>query len=49
VVLALVLRQPAASPADDSTPVGVVHNYYLAVERGDLARAFAYLSSDTRA
>ena len=43
-----VLTQPKEAPVDESTPGGVVHNYYLAVQQDDLQRAYAYLSADTR-
>ena len=45
----LVLRQPPATPADEATPSGVVHNYYLAVQEKATSRAYEYLSQDTRA
>jgi hypothetical protein len=44
----LVLSQPKAVPADESTPAGVVHNYYLAVQQDDIRKAYGYLSADTR-
>ncbi|HEX8967933.1 MAG TPA: hypothetical protein VF937_08645 [Chloroflexota bacterium] len=44
----LVLRQPAPVPMDESTPSGVVHNYYLAIQQQDLAKAYAYFSEETR-
>ena len=43
-----VLTQPKAAPVDESTPGGVIHNYYLALQQDDLPRAYAYLSADTR-
>jgi hypothetical protein len=44
----LVLAQPKAEPADESTPAGVVHNYYLAVQQDDIQKAYGYLSAETR-
>jgi hypothetical protein len=45
----LVLRQPAATLADETTPSGVVHNYYLALQQKATSRAYDYLTQDTRA
>jgi hypothetical protein len=49
VALALVLirGQNEAYVADDS-PTGVVHNYFLAIQRKDYERAYRYLSDDLK-
>jgi hypothetical protein len=44
----LVLRQPPAQRMDESTPSGVVNNYYLAVQQNQLSQAYGYLAADTR-
>jgi hypothetical protein len=49
LLFVLVLIQPRAAPLDESTPAGVVHNYYLAVQQDDLGTAYGYLSAETRA
>jgi hypothetical protein len=43
-----VMTQPKAAPVDESTPGGVIHNYYLALQQDEVQRAYAYLSADTR-
>ncbi|MEW6031007.1 MAG: hypothetical protein AB1564_00660 [Chloroflexota bacterium] len=47
IVLALVLfftRQDTLTYVDDSTPEGVVHNYAVAVFKGDYEKAYSYLA-----
>lgn len=46
-VVTVLLRSPGqeAYMADD-TPAGVVHNYFLAIQRKDYERAYSYLSDD---
>jgi hypothetical protein len=48
IAFVLVLSQPRAEPLAESTPSGVVHNYYLAVMHDDLSAAYGYLSTETR-
>ena len=38
------LNRPEASYLPDDTPEGVVHNYLLALQKGDYDRAYGYLS-----
>jgi hypothetical protein len=49
VAIALVLTrgQGEAYVADDS-PAGVVHNYFLALQRKDYERAYGYLADDLK-
>ncbi len=46
VVLALLVffLRPQPEYMDESTPKGVVHNYLLALYRGDFERAYGYLA-----
>jgi hypothetical protein len=39
-----VVGAPQATYADDGTPAGVVHDYVLALQRGETDRAYAYLA-----
>jgi hypothetical protein len=43
-VLAVVARSSRVTYLDDSSPSGVVHNYLLALQRGETDRAYAYLA-----
>ena len=45
VVLVLTRNQTEAYVADDS-PAGVVHDYFLAIQRKDFERAYRYLSNE---
>jgi hypothetical protein len=50
VLFLLVLRQPAETqPMDETSPAGVVHNYYLALMNDDVRTAYDYLAEDARA
>jgi hypothetical protein len=49
IAFVLVLSQPRAEQQAESTPGGVVHNYYLAVMHDDLNTAYGYFSTETRA
>jgi hypothetical protein len=44
VTLVVALRQPAPTYQPDDTPEGVAHNYLLALQQSDYARAYGYLS-----
>src|SRR5215471_10021813 len=44
----LVLSQPATTPVDESTPSGALQNYFLALQKRDLAKAYTYFSQATR-
>jgi len=44
VALLLTLTRPGESYRADDTPEGVVHNYLLALQKGDYERAYSYLS-----
>jgi hypothetical protein len=44
VAFAAVLLRPAPAYTDQEGPEGVVHNYLLALQRGDYERAYSYLS-----
>ena len=46
-VVVVMFRQPGEEKyiADD-TPAGVVHNYFLAIQRKDYEKAYGYLSDD---
>ena len=50
VALAAVLLRTPENEAyvDDDTPAGVVHNYFLAVQRKDFEKAYSYLSDDLK-
>jgi hypothetical protein len=49
LLLALVLLRPNDSqPMDESSPAGVVHNFYLALLNDDPARAYTYLSAEAQ-
>jgi len=48
LLFAVVLMQPRATPMDESSPAGLTHNYYLAVQQDDLSKAYGYLSAETR-
>jgi len=43
-VLAVVAQSSRVTYLDDSSPSGVVHNYLLALQRGETDRAYAYLA-----
>ncbi len=43
-IVAVVVRTPFADYMDDSTPSGVVHNYLVALQRGEPDRAYVYLT-----
>jgi hypothetical protein len=43
-VVAVVVGTPQAVYVDDDTPAGVVHDYVLALQRGETDRAYAYLA-----
>ncbi len=42
--LALALVKPAPTYGPDDTAAGVARNYFLALQKGDYARAYGYLS-----
>lgn len=44
VAFALLLSRPEPVYQADDTPEGVIHNYLMAIRRGDYERAFGYLS-----
>ncbi len=44
VTLVLALLQPKPTYRAEDTPEGVAHNYLLAIQQGDSARAYGYLS-----
>jgi hypothetical protein len=44
--LAVALLRPAAQFRADDTPEAAVHNYLLALQRDDFARAYSYLSPE---
>ncbi|HRV95562.1 MAG TPA: hypothetical protein P5526_25635 [Anaerolineae bacterium] len=45
----VLLRRPGEeSYIADDTPAGVVHNYYLALQRKDYEKAYSYLSDDLK-
>jgi hypothetical protein len=44
VAFVLALRQPAPTYRTDAAPDAVVTNYLLAIQNGDYARAYGYLS-----
>ncbi|HLB64232.1 MAG TPA: hypothetical protein VJJ46_05280, partial [Anaerolineales bacterium] len=46
-VVAVVVRSPQAAYVDDLTPAGVVHNYVLALQRGETERAYGHLADRT--
>ncbi len=48
LTLVLVRGQKEEYVADDS-PAGVVHNYFLAIQRKDYERAYSYLSDELQA
>ena len=50
IALATVLaRKPEAEDyVVDTTPDGVVHNYFLAIQRKDFERAYNYLADDLK-
>jgi ketosteroid isomerase-like protein len=43
-VVAVVVGSPQAAYVDEHTPDGVVHNYVLALQRGEVGRAYGYLA-----
>lgn len=46
-LMVVLLRRPGnESYIADDTPAGVVHNYFLAVQRKDYEKAYGYLSDD---
>jgi DNA-binding protein Fis len=52
VVVAVVIiltRTGVEEYVADDTPAGVVHNYFLALERNDFERAYGYLSDELEA
>lgn len=48
-ILTVLLLPTAQTYVDDATPAGVVHNYYVALEQGDLRRAYDYLAPSLQA
>ncbi len=48
VTLAVAFNQPEAAYQPDDTPGGVVHNYVLAIQDEDYARAYGYISPTLR-
>lgn len=44
--LFIVARRPAPRPLAEDTAEGVVHNYLLALQEADYARAYGYLSPE---
>lgn len=44
VTLVVALRQPSPAYQPEDNPTGVAHNYLLALQQGDYARAYSYLS-----
>lgn len=46
----VVLQQPIESrPLDESSPAGVVHNYFLALRNDEVLKAYGYLSAEAQA
>ena len=43
-VFGITLLRPEAAYQSDETPEGVVHNYLLALQKGDFERAYQYLA-----
>lgn len=43
-IVAVVIAPPEATYLEESTPAAVVHNYVLALQNGDLDRAYNYLA-----
>lgn len=48
VVFLVVLLRPEPEYKAEDTPEGVVHNYLLALQKGDYEKALNYLSSNVR-
>jgi hypothetical protein len=49
LLLVIILAQPRNSePLDESSPAGVVHNFYLALLHEDSLTAYSYLSAEAR-
>ncbi len=48
VTFILVLTRPEQKYISEEKPDGVVHNYFLALKKGDYERALEYLSSDLK-
>jgi hypothetical protein len=46
VALALAARQPEPTYQAEDTPAAVAHNYLLALQQQDFARAYSYLSPE---
>jgi|YNPBryantNP2012_1023418.scaffolds.fasta_scaffold09010_3 hypothetical protein len=44
VIRVLTYAPPAMTYGEESTPEGVVHNYLVAIYRGDYERAYSYLA-----
>lgn len=50
VAVAIILTRTGVEEyVADDTPAGVVHNYFLALERKDFERAYSYLSDELEA
>jgi hypothetical protein len=48
-VATVLLRKPGEEEyVADDTPAGVVHNYFLAIQRKDYEKAYSYLSDDLK-
>ncbi|MCB0211113.1 MAG: hypothetical protein KDJ52_17370 [Anaerolineae bacterium] len=48
-VVVVLLRQPSAeSYVADDNPAGVVHNYFLAIQREEYEKAYGYLSDNLK-
>jgi len=45
-VFGITLLRPEAAYQSDEVPDGVVHNYLLALQKGDFERAYQYLADD---
>ena len=48
-VVVVITRTEVEEYVADDTPAGVVHNYFLALERNDFERAYSYLSDELEA
>jgi hypothetical protein len=47
-VIVVLVRGQAEEYIADDTPAGVVHNYFLAIQRQDYDKAYSYLSDDLK-
>ena len=50
VLYLVILQQPSETrPLDESSPAGVVHNYFLALRSDEVRKAYGYLSAEAQA